>query len=249
MKLLLTSSGITNASIEAALVDLLGKPVSEATALLVPTGIYPFSVGPQMAARLVRGEVSGRLADLGWKSVGLLELTALPSLDREVWVPLVQDADAILVWGGDPVYLAHWMRETDLSSVLGDTVYVGTSAGAMATGAVFAETYTEPRRAAGTTLSSQEVVFDGGEERTLLVAEGMGLVDFAVIPHYGHPDHADASFSNAETWAACTPAPTYAIDDQTALQVVDGVVEVVSEGSWKHLPVSLRAGATHAVPS
>jgi dipeptidase E len=61
----------------------------------------------------------------------------------------------------------------------------------------------------------------------------VGLVDFALIPHLDHKDHPDASLANAEKWAARLPVPTYAIDDQTAIQVVDGDVKVVSEGHWK----------------
>ncbi len=237
MNLLLTSSGISNASIRDALVALLGKPIEESTALVVPTGIYPFSVGPEMAARLVRGEAPTPLTELGWATVGLLELTALASVDRDVWAPTVRDADALLVWGGDPLYLAHWMREsglTDLLPSLTETVYVGTSAGAITVATTFGETYTEPRRAAGTPLMSEEIVLpDGDVRRTFVLAKGAGLVDFALIPHYGHPDHSDASPANAEAWAARIPVPTYAIDDQTALVVTDGTVEVVSEGEWR----------------
>ena len=40
MKLLLTSSGISNPSIEDALVGLLGKPIAESSALIIPTAIY-----------------------------------------------------------------------------------------------------------------------------------------------------------------------------------------------------------------
>jgi dipeptidase E len=41
------------------------------------------------------------------------------------------------------------------------------------------------------------------------------------------------STANAEKWAAEMPVPSYAIDDQTAIKVTDGSVEVVSEGHWK----------------
>ncbi|MFD5575091.1 hypothetical protein [Streptomyces cadmiisoli] len=54
-----------------------------------------------------------------------------------------------------------------------------------------------------------------------------------MIPHLEHPDHPDASLANAEKWAAHIPAPTYAIDDESAVKVVDGAVEVVSEGQWR----------------
>jgi dipeptidase E len=235
MKLLLTSSGVSNASIRDALVGLLGKPIAESSALVVPTAIYPFTVGPTMAARLVRGEVATPMADLGWASLGVLEPTALPSIERDVWLPAVESADALLVWGGDPVYLAHWLRESGLTEILPSLdrlVYVGTSAGAIATATTFGETYTEPLRHSAPVLTSEEVAF-GDAGRTFVTAAGAGFVDFAVIPHLDNPDHSDASMANAEAWAARLPVPTYAIDDATALAVVGGAVEVVSEGAWR----------------
>lgn len=241
VKLLLTSSGISNASIRGALVDLLGKPIEEATALVVPTAIYPFSVGPEMSARLIRGETRTPFADLGWKSLGVLEISALPSISEDVWVPTVRAADALLFWGGDPLFLSYWMQQSGLATLLPSlsSVYVGTSAGAIAAATTFGETYTEPITHRGRPLTSAEVVFDtpdGEEKRTLVTAAGVGLVDFAVIPHFENPDHPDACGANAEKWASMIPAPTYAIDDATALKVVDGDVEVVTEGTWRLFP-------------
>jgi dipeptidase E len=235
MKLLLTSSGVTNASIRDALVGLLGKPIAESSALVVPTGIYPFSVGPVMAARLVRGEVATPMTDLGWASLGVLELTALPSIDRKVWLPGIEAADALLVWGGDPVYLSFWLRESGLAEILPSLdrlVYVGTSAGAIATAATFGETYPEPPAHSAPALTSEQVMF-GDVSTTFVTAAGAGFVDFALIPHLDNPNHPDASMANAQAWAARLPVPTYAIDDATALTVVDGTVEVVSEGGWR----------------
>jgi dipeptidase E len=239
VKLLLTSSGISNGHIRDALVQLLGKPIAEAKALVVPTAIHPFASGPELAARLVRGEVGASLTGLGWASLGLLELTTLPSIDEEVWLPTVQSADALLVWGGDPLYLSFWLQESGLAAhlpSLGGPVYVGTSAGAMATATTFGETYTEPRRASGRPLTSEDMTFatpDGEVSRTFVTAAGAGFVDFALIPHLDNPGHPDASLANAQEWAAKLPLPTYAIDDETALSVTDGVVDVVSEGSWR----------------
>jgi dipeptidase E len=239
MKLLLTSSGITNPSIENALVEMLGKPIAESHALIIPTAIYPFPGGPQMAMRAVTGTMGGKLATLGWRSLGLLELTALPSIDQETWMSSVRDADALLVWGGDVLYLTHWLRLSGLADLLPslhDTLYVGVSAGTIATTATFGETYIDRPRGSAEILTSENVTFDtpGGEvERILVTARGLGLVDFAVIPHLDNERHEDASLANAEKWASHIPAPTYAIDDQTAIQVVDGTVEVISEGSWR----------------
>lgn len=239
MKLLLTSNGISNPTINAALVELLGKPVEESAALVVPTGIYPFSVGPEMAARLVRGLVNSPLCELGWRSLGLLELTALPSIDQEVWESTVKAADALLFWGGDPLYLSHWVRESGLADLLPDlhdTVWVGVSAGAMAATRLIGETYVDPPAGVAQPLSTQDVAFstpEGDAPRIFATAYGAGLTDVAVIPHLDNPNHPDASLANAEIWAGMLPVPTYAIDDQSALQVVDGVVTVVSEGNWK----------------
>src|SRR5215204_7239879 len=240
MRALLTSAGIKNSSIHDALVDLLGKPVAESNALFIPTAVYPFPGGPFMAWRAICGEASAQLAGLGWKSLGILELTALPSIEEAAWVPTIRDADALLVWGGDPLFLANWMRRSGLTGLLptlrSEAVYVGVSAGSIAATSIFVETYDEPPRGKDGPLKSEEIVFatsQGDVDRILVTGQGAGLVDFAVIPHLEHADHPDASMANAEKWAARIPAPTYAIDDDTAIKVVDGAVQVASEGQWK----------------
>src|SRR5262249_51592857 len=240
MRFLLTSGGISNTSIYAALEELLGKPIAESSALIIPTAGYPFPGGARMAWRAICGAAASPLCGLGWKSLGVLELTALPSIADDAWIPMVQETDALLVGGGDPLYLCHWMRQSGLADLLPQlarrTVYVGVSAGSMAAAATFGETYSDPPRGSGEALRSEDIVFatPGGDiSRILVTAQGVGLVDFAVIPHLDHRDHPDASLANAEKWAARLPMPTYLIDDQTAIKVVDNIVEVVSEGHWK----------------
>mgnify|MGYP001193177440 FL=1 len=217
MKFLLTSAGIKNSSIHHALVDLLGKPIAEASALCIPTAIYPFPGGPSMAYRFLSGTTASPMCELGWKSLGVLELTALPSIQEEVWMAAVQKTDALLVFGGDVLYLCRWMRESGLANLLPslhETVYVGVSAGSMVTAPVFGETYDDPNT-------------------PFIIEQGLGLVDFALLPHLDHEDHPESSTANLARMAAEVPAPTYGIDDQTAVKVVDGVVEVVSEGHWE----------------
>jgi dipeptidase E len=239
MRLLLTSGGIRNASIENALVELLGKPIAESTALFIPTAIYPFPGGAFGAWRAMSGKAPSRLADLGWKSMGLLELSVLPSIEQDAWVPTVRDADALLFWGGDPLFLSNWMRRSGLTELLPtlrpEAVYVGVSAGSIAAASTFVETYTEPPRGTDGPLKTENTVFttpDGDVDRILVTGQGAGLVDFAVIPHFEHPDHPDASLPNAEKWASRIPTPTYALDDQSALKVTNGTPEVISEGTW-----------------
>lgn len=240
MKLLLTSNGISNTSINNALIELLGKPIAESNALFIPTAIYPFAQGPYHAMRAVSGDMSSKLCQFGWKTVGLLELTALPSIEKDAWLPAVQEADALLAWGGDPLYLSYWLQHSGLAellpSLLEKTVYVGVSAGSMAVSGIFGETYSGPRGGSGEPLETENVKFDtpqGDMELTFITAHGAGLVDFAIIPHLDNKNHREASAPNAEKWAAMLPVPVYAIDDQTAIKVNGDTVEVVSEGHWK----------------
>lgn len=238
MKLLLTSSGIANTRIHDVLVTLLGKPISEADALIVPTGMYPFPGGGVGALQAIAGTAKSPLAGLGWKSLGVLELTALPSISLEVWAGAVRKADALLVWGGDPVYLSYWMKHSGFADVLPsispETVYVGVSAGSIAVASLFGESYFDVPACSGERLSSEELVVDtpeGATTATLVMAEGIGLVDFAIIPHVEFDDPRDVE--NATRWAARLPVPTYAIDDATAITIVDGTIDVVSDGSWR----------------
>jgi dipeptidase E len=152
--------------------------------------------------------------------LGVLELTALPSIKEEYWVPAVQEVDALLVWGGSPLYLCYWMRQSGLADLLPslrpDMVYVGTSGGAMvATPDFGGETYDDSDPLTGSD-------------------KALGLVDFSVFPHLYREDHIPATpLAEIEAWAAGLSVPAYAIDDQTAIKVVDGTVDVVSEGHWK----------------
>ncbi len=219
MKLLLTSGGVTNASIRGALVEMLGRPIADATALCIPTAEWGHPMcTPASARRFIAGRGPSDLCGLGWKSVGVLELTALPTIDEERWQSWVRQADVLLVDGGDAAYLGHWIRESglvDLLASLSETVWVGVSAGSMVM---------TPR------IGSDFVHWRSPDGDTTL-----GIVDFSIFPHLDHELMPDNTMSAAERWAADLDGPAYAIDDQTAIRVVDGEVEVVSEGQWKLL--------------
>jgi len=166
----------------------------------------------------VRGFVAAgaeweHLSGLGWASLGVLELTALPTIGAERWLPWIQEADVLLVDGGDATYLCHWMRESglaDLLPLLPDTVWLGVSAGSMVMTPRIGESFVEWSSAP--------------DDNTL------GVVDFSIFPHLdAFPQN---TLANAERWAAAIGAAAYAIDEQTAIKVVAGSVEVVSEGNW-----------------
>ena len=219
MKLLLTSAGIKNASINDALVGLLGKPIAESDALCIPTASYGHPhVTPAGPWRFISGrEPRCPMTELGWKSLGVLELTALPSMDEERWVPWVRETDVLLVNGGDALYLAHWMRESGLADLLpslGDKVWAGLSGGSMVMTPRIGEDFVGWKPPAG------------GDE-------ALGVVDFSIFPHVDHPDLPENTMAAADAWASGLGVPAYAIDDETAIQVTDGAVEIISEGHWK----------------
>jgi dipeptidase E len=220
MKLLLTSAGVKNPSIENALVELLGKPIADCDALCIPTALYGHpGAGPRQAWRCISGNEPGTpTVGLGWNSMGVLELTALPSLDEERWVPLVRETDVLLVEGGDAAYLSHWMRASglaDLLPTLRETVWVGVSAGSMVMTPRVGDDFVMWHSPAGDVT--------------------LGVVDFSIFPHLDNPDLPENTMAAAERWATGLSGPAYAIDDETAIKVVDGAVEIVSEGQWKRL--------------
>lgn len=220
MKMLLTSGGIRNDSIHNALLNLLDKPIAECNALYIPTALYGHPmIGLRMIYNVITGKTGPSMMDLGWKSVGMLELTTLPSLNKERWEPLVKDADVLLVEGGDAVYLAHWMKESGLAKMLPtlDIVYVGLSAGSMVL---------TPR------IGKQFVTWpaSGAADETL------GLVNFSIFPHLDYPGWETNTLAAAEKWFANMDVPAYAIDDDTAIKLVDGDIELISEGNWKYFP-------------
>lgn len=218
MRFLLTSAGIKNTSIHDALEGLLGKPIAESSALCIPTASYALPGGAGLAWKFITGrEPRTPMCELGWMSLGVLELTALPSIDEDDWVSMVRETDVLLVNGGDPLYLCYWMRQSGLADLLPslrETVYVGLSAGSMVMAPTIGEEFVGWAPPTG------------GHET-------LGMVGFSIFPHLDHEDLPDNSMANAERWAAGLRVPGYAIDDETAIQVIDGTVQVISEGYWK----------------
>lgn len=218
MKLLLTSAGISNTSIRNALVELVGKPIAESSALFIPTAIYGIPNGGDIVRRVICGSLGDPFCDLGWKSLGLLELTALPSVKQELWVSVLQETDVLLVGGGDCQFLTYWMQKSGVtellpSLLLSKIVYVGLSAGSMI------------MTGYGTTYNNHTLPAESDK--------CLGIVDFAIHPHLDYPSFPENSMENLEKLAATLSMPSYLIDDQTAVKVIDDKIEVVSEGKWK----------------
>jgi dipeptidase E len=207
MKLLLTSGGITNPSIAAALADLAGKPAEGTKVGFIPT-----------AANVEEGDKGWfieTLADLKkygyW--VDIVDISA-PGVD---WRGRLARGDVVLVNGGNTFHLLDQVRKTSfdtwLAQNLATKVYVGVSAGSILA-----------------TPSIAVASVDGGDKNLAGIEDlsGLSLVPFEVSPHTPEV----VSHKGNQEYRQTIANPLYEIDDQTAIKVVDGHIEVVSEGKW-----------------
>ena len=234
MKLLLTSAGPSNESLRRALLRLLGRPFAECSAVHIPTAVYGLEGGLQIAAQM-----GSYWASLGWKSIGQLELTTLPNLPKQLWLPELQSADAILVAGGNTGYLSYWFRESGLATLLPrllqHTIYVGFCAGSLI---MTPELPVDHER-----LSTTGVFYDEDYDETAPPGMGadlaLGLVDFAIRPHLNSIDFGVNLGADAMARAAAkVKRPLYAIDDNSGILVDGHQIDVISEGTWQRFPTT-----------
>ncbi len=215
MKLLLTSGGLMNDSIIGALKELAGRPFEELNLAFIPT-----------AANIEEGNKDWLIADLedckklSFAEIDIVDISALP---QAVWQKRLEKADILFVSGGNTFHLMHWLRKSGLSEVLPEMlktrVYVGVSAGSMVA--------TPSIRFANSEKAAAEEI-DGEVDD-----EGLGLVKFLVEPHINNAYFPELTFEYVREESAHTAVPVYALDDQSALQVVDEVATVISEGAWE----------------
>ncbi|MCX6703507.1 MAG: Type 1 glutamine amidotransferase-like domain-containing protein [Candidatus Zambryskibacteria bacterium] len=213
MKLLLTSAGLTNASISDALFELVGKKPEDTSLVFVPT-----------ASNKEAGDKIWLIDDLinlkkqNFKSIDIADISAV---DRDIWLPKFEQVDVLYFEGGDEYYLMKWMRlsglDTLLPELLKTRVYVGVSAGSMVTGKDLAsEIYA--------------VVYE--EELKKEIIKGLGFVEFYIMPHLNSDYFTKVREENIMEAVKEIKDKVYALDDQSALKVLDGNMEVVSEGQY-----------------
>jgi len=216
MKLLLTSAGLSNPTIAKALEDLLGKTASGVKLAFIPT-----------AANVEPGDKSWMIDDLnnfkkGGFEVDIVDISAIP---REIWLPRLQEAEVLFLGGGNTFHLMHWVKQSglqeELPELLKTRVYAGISAGSCIAGP--------------TIYNSVQNLF--GEKYELEIKDGLGLVNFHFIPHLNSPYFDKIREENLKEASKDLKESVYALDDSSALKVIDGKAEIVSEG--KHLTFNL----------
>ena len=215
MKLLLTSGGLENETIITALKDLTGQPFEKLNLAFIPT-----------AANAEGGDKWWLIKDLevlkklGFAVVDIVDISALP---KEIWKKRLEKADVLFFSGGNVFHLMHWIKKSGLRELLPELlktrVYVGVSAGSIVV-----------------CPSLMFVTFEkeAAEEVNGKVSEdGLKLVNFFIEPHANNPHFPELTFDAVLEESKRTSLPVYALDDQSAIKIVDGEIDVVSEGTWK----------------
>lgn len=214
MKLLLTSTGITNKTIENKFVDLVGKRPEEMTVAYIPTAMH-------VARPADKHWIVNNFVELERMKIGKIDIVDISAVPEEIWLPRLKQADAIMVGGGNPYHLIYWIRKTGLSEILNDLikekVYVGCSAGSVILGKIIVST--APKK-----YLEEIPEFEGDN--------GYGYVDFSIRPHFYNPGRPQFTDDTVQELADKYQSTFYAIDDKTAIAVEDGQVEIVSEGRW-----------------
>lgn len=211
MKLLLTSAGLSNPTITKALEDLLGKSAQGIKLVFIPT-----------ASNIVPGDKSWVITDLNnfIKAGFEVDIVDISAVSKEIWLPRLQEAEVLFLGGGNTFHLMYWVQKSglleELPNLLKTRVYAGISAGSCIAGP--------------TIFNAAQNLF--GETYEIDVKEGLGLVDFQVIPHLNSPYFEKIREENLQHASKDLVEPVYALDDNSAIKFVDGKIEVVSEGKY-----------------
>lgn len=214
MKLLLTSSGLTNKSISNALFELVNKKPEDTSLVFIPT-----------ASNIEQGDKDWFINDLinlkkqNFKSIDIADISAI---DKEIWKPKFEEADVLFFEGGNTHHLMKWINKSGLKEMIPEfletKVYVGVSAGSMVT-------------SKDLMLETSKIIYGEDLDETEEIA-GLNLVDFYLLPHLNNEYFTNVREGKIKETIKDIDKKVYAIDDQSALKVIDGVVEVVSEGEW-----------------
>jgi dipeptidase E len=216
MKLLLTSGGLSNNSIISSFKKLTEKPFNELNLAFIPT-----------AANIEAGDKTDWFIkdleickNLSFKSIDLVDISALP---KKIWTKRLEESNVIMVEGGNTYHLMYWVKKSGLEKLLPELlktrVYIGISAGSMIMAPDIASS------------SSEKGIVEAIGEK--IEDKGLGFVNFLVEPHINSPYFPDLTFENFEMQSKKVEFPIYALDDNSAIEVIDNKITLISEGNWK----------------
>lgn len=214
MKLLLTSNGLSNDSIAEALFELTGKRPEDSVVVFIPT-----------ASNAEEGDKHWLINDLlnlkkyNFKSI---EISDISAIDKSIWLPSFERADVLFFEGGNAYHLMRWLHKTGLPELLLELlkhkVYVGVSAGSMVVNP-------------NLDLNIIQGLYNENKTESIQL-DGLNFLNAYVLPHLHSKWFPNVTKENIEKIATNLTCPVYAIDDNSALKVIDGELEVISEGEW-----------------
>lgn len=211
MKLLLTSSGITNQTLLDSLLRLAGKPIAQLKLAFIPT-----AANVEMGDKAWLINNLRDLQDAGFPYIDIVDVAVLPSAS---WLPRLEEVDIIVMGGGDSNYLLQKAHSSGLSEelarLLETKIYIGISAGSMA---------------AGTDMSAEALKLIFPEE-TSDDEKGLNLVNFYIIPHFGSSYFPHVTEENAQTVANISGQIIYLLDDETGVEVNGGTITIIGDGT------------------
>jgi dipeptidase E len=221
MKLLLSSNGLSNDSIATAFKELISKDPKDSKVAFIPTAANPERINKDwLIDDLYRIKEQGYWVDV-------IDLVAIKSADLR---SALNNVDAIFVGGGNSFYLSYWMQKSGFFEIVPELlqtkVYAGISAGSMIAGSSLLESggikdgYIDEHY-------YDKSIKDEASDKTL------NLVDIIFRPHLNSPSFAMVTEENLVKIAPKLHNLMYALDDQSALVIVEGEIKVVSEGKWK----------------
>jgi len=214
MKLLLTSAGISNDSIKKSFFDLVGKKPEDISLAFIPT-----------ASNVEKGDKKDWfikdlivLKNLNLKSISIVDISAI---ERNIWEPQLKEADVLYFEGGNTFHLMEWMNKSGLGEILPELlktkVYVGVSAGSM----ILSQDLL---------LNTLQKLYKEDLEKTENI-NGINLVNFYILPHLKN-EHPVRNKENILEAIKDIKNKVYVLDDNSAIEVVDGIIKIISEGEF-----------------
>lgn len=237
MKLLLTSNGFLNTSLEKDFLEMIDDKVNLKVAI-IPTASDPIEWVPEKEGDQVKDYIYRLVSEKKeqhtewlrtykeeWEKKGYDVIIADLKEDPIELKKKIESVDVIDVLGGDVNYLLDWAKKSKLDTYLGEVlnkgvVYIGTSAGSGLINPDIGLTWWEP---------------DWKLDHT-----GLGIVNFIVVPHQKENDER----SNIENLTRRRdylrtiinfPWKIYLLQDGQAIKVIDNKVEHIGFGTKKYI--------------
>lgn len=215
MKLLLTSAGIQNKSIENELVRLFGRPFTEAKIIFI---ITPAMVKEGDKWWLINDLVN--LKNLKPASLDIIDIVAIPKEDS---YRRLKEADIIVGGGGNTFHFMECIKniglDKDFKDIIKDKVYMGIGAGSMIT---TKELSAEIDRGLYGEIAGRNIKYTG-----------LNFVNIFILPHYDSEWFPDLKEERIGEILKNLDVPVYLLDDNSAVVVEDDKISIVSEGEYK----------------